>query len=127
MWLNSQFLRRKTTLIIKREHSRQLGCTQKSSTTSTRNPSQLPHKYPIPFSTKQGIQREQAVTDKMGTVVFRSGNAIRDPCCKVFQVRDSLRELICKDKAKDNLKPTPKQSGAGFLNQRTNSLLKFVS
>lgn len=83
-----------TTHVMKREHSRQLGCTQKSSNSSTKNPSQLPHKYPTLFSTKRltgGIQGEQAVTDKMGVVVSRSGNAITDPCCKVFQVWDSLR------------------------------------
>lgn len=43
------------------------------------------------------------MTDKMEVVASRSGNAITESCYKVFQVRDSLRESICKDKAKDRI------------------------
>lgn len=103
MWIYSQFSRRKTTVtVIKREHSRQLGCTQTSSPTPTR----ICVSCPVPFSTEQmtgGIQGEQAVTDKMRVLLSRSGNAITDPCCKVFQVRDLLRDSFCKDKAKDRI------------------------
>lgn len=73
----------------------QLGCAQKSSTTATSDPSQLPHKYLTRFSTKRltdGIQGKRATTGKMRLFVFRSGNAVTDPRCKMVQVRDSLRE-----------------------------------
>lgn len=54
-------------------------------------------------TTDRGNLEEQAVTDKMGVVVSRSGNAIANPCCKVFHVMDLLRESLCKDKAKDRI------------------------
>lgn len=53
------------------------------------------------------------MTDKMGAAVFRSVNAITDPCCKVFQVRDSSECQCVKIRLRTEFKANDKTGPEG--------------